>query len=259
MRVDKIPVIIEIDLKKITSRGSSSAIAEQKKIFEAAVVDRGLRGQLQVESLVTGVLYVALDLFPGTPVNLVQRPDDDNKYPEIPTVPTELELAKDAVSRVVQKLDEIDIKAMVISVTNASNRIGELASSPALRSTLQSLERTMPHVQEAIAEFRRVAKTVDTKVTTVSDDFHDVSADLQRTMIVARSAIEQFAATMKEAQETIVTVRASIDPDSAMFYELTKTLRELSGAARSIRSISNSLGRNPQSVIVGYPEAREQK
>ena len=64
---------------------------------------------------------------------------------------------------------------------------------------------------------------------------------------------------MKETQDTIISVRASVDPDSAMFYELTRTLRELSTAAGSIRSLTNSLGRNPQSVIVGYPEAREEK
>ena len=138
--MNKIPVIVEIDLKKITSRGSTTAVAEQQDVFEAAI-GRGLRGQLQSESLVTGVLFVALDLFPGTPVRLVQRPDGDNKYPEIPTVPTELELAKDAVTRIIDKLETIDFKAMINSVTRASDEVGQLANSPALKSVLRSWTR----------------------------------------------------------------------------------------------------------------------
>ena len=41
--------------------------------MQKVIVDRGLRGQLEMESLVTGLLYVALDFFPGTPINLVQQ------------------------------------------------------------------------------------------------------------------------------------------------------------------------------------------
>ena len=51
------------------------------------VIDRGLRGQLRMESLVTGVLYVALDHYPETPARFV-RPQGF-QYREIPTVPTE--------------------------------------------------------------------------------------------------------------------------------------------------------------------------
>ena len=78
-------MIIEIDLDKLTSRGATAAAAEDREAFRQVIVERGLRGQLMTESLVTGLLYVGLDFFPGTPINLVQKPDRDHKYPEIPT------------------------------------------------------------------------------------------------------------------------------------------------------------------------------
>ena len=65
-----------------------------------------------MESLVTGLLFIALDFFPDTPINLVQRTDGDYKYPEIPTLPTTLEQAKGAVTRIMNKLEEIDFKEL---------------------------------------------------------------------------------------------------------------------------------------------------
>ena len=73
---DKIPVVIEIDLKKLTRRGAAVAAETtvDPEAMQKVIVDRGLRGQLDMESLVTGLLYVALDFFPGSPINLVQKP-----------------------------------------------------------------------------------------------------------------------------------------------------------------------------------------
>src|SRR6185295_5539076 len=80
------------------------------------------------------------------------------------------------------------------------------------------------------------------------------SGDLHQTLTAAHSAIEQIAATMKEAQAGIESVRATIDPNSPALYELTKSLREVSMAASSIRLLADSLDRNPQAVILGIPK-----
>jgi paraquat-inducible protein B len=134
--INKIPVIIEIDLKKLTSRGVKAAAAEDVKAFRQIIVDRSLRGQLMTESLVTGLLYVGLDFFPGTPIHLVQKPDQDHKYQEIPTVPTYLEQAQDTAARILAKLEEVDFKAMMDSVSRAVDGFGQLVNSPALHSAI---------------------------------------------------------------------------------------------------------------------------
>jgi paraquat-inducible protein B len=256
--LNKIPVVIQIDPDKLTSRGVPVAEAlDPNRMPE--FFQRGLRGQLQTESLVTGVLYVGLDFFPGTPIDLVQKPGGDYNYPEIPTIETELAQAQDSVSRMIAKLGSIDFDAITTSVTKASDGVAQLANSPALKASLVTLQQTMPELRQAIADFRTLTGTANNRVTTVSDDLHNVSADFRQTLLGAQGTIEQFTATLKDAQNTIITVRANVEPDSAIFYELTKTLRELSSATRSIRLLSNSLGRNPQSVIVGYPEDREEK
>ena len=251
--VNKIPVIIEIDLEKLTLRGATPEIAVDREAFHKAVVE-GFRGQLAMESLVTGVLYVALDFFPGTPINFVQQENVNNKYPEIPTLPTSLELAKGAVERILNKLEEVDFKRLIDSLTKTSDGVGQLISvnSPTVKSILQSVDQAMPQLRGAILDFRTLTATANNNVT-------NVSADLHQTLTAAHSAIEQIAATMKEAETTIISVRATIDPDSPTFYELTKSLREVSGAASSIRLLADSLDRNPQAPILGKPETPKGK
>ena len=59
----RIPVIIELDAKKLAGRGFRGNLLVDPDELQRAI-DQGLRGQLQMESLLTGVLYVAVDLYP---------------------------------------------------------------------------------------------------------------------------------------------------------------------------------------------------
>ena len=126
-QVHKIPVIIEIDLKKVIRRGVTREKAMDPNTIREFVT-QGLRGQLQTESLVTGVLYVALDWFPETPLNFVQPAGDHFQYEEIPTVPSELEQAHEALVRVVKKIDDIDFKRLIDSLAKTSDGVGQLVS-----------------------------------------------------------------------------------------------------------------------------------
>jgi paraquat-inducible protein B len=252
-QVHKIPVIIKIDLKKVIRRGVTREEAMDPYTI-SEFVKQGLRGQLQTESLVTGVLYVGLDWFPETRIRFVQPPGRHFQYEEIPTVPTELEQAQDALVRVVKKLDDIDFKRLIDSLTKTSDGVAQLISvnSPTVKSILQSVDQAMPQLRGAILDFRTLTTTANNNVT-------NVSADLHQTLTAAQSAIEQIAATMKEAETTIISVRATVDPNSPTFYELTKSLREVSGAASSIKLLADSLDRNPQAAILGKPETPKGK
>jgi paraquat-inducible protein B len=258
-QINKIPVIVEIDLDKLTSRGAKAAAAEDVKSFRQVIVERGLRGQLMTESLVTGLLYVGLDFFPGSPIHLVQRTDGDHKYPEIPTVPTYLEQAQDTAARILAKLEEFDFKGMMDSVSRAVDGFGSLVNSPALKSAIQRVDQTIPKIDQAIVEIRKMTSNLDDNITVLS-------ANLQQTSDAAREAMQQAALTMKqtdaafkEAEAVMTNIRGMSDPDSVTFYELGRSLREVSAAARSLRILSNSVERNPRALIFGKPELQEGK
>jgi phospholipid/cholesterol/gamma-HCH transport system substrate-binding protein len=255
--VNKIPVIIEIDLEKLTSRGATSVVAENREALNKAIVDRGLRGQLEMESLVTGLLYVALDFFPGAPINLVQKPTGDYKYPEIPTLPTSLEQAKGAVDRILNKLEEIDFKELGANLQATLKGVNRTVNSPEIESVLRSLARVMPKVDEAVVNIRNLAGTMDDKVKILADDLQHTSADARLALKQAGDALKQTQETMKRAEAAVANIETLSDLDSPVNYELVKGLRDVSTAARSLRSLTDYLERNPRAPIFGRPDSKE--
>ena len=62
---------------------------------------------------------------------------------------------------------------------------------------------------------------------------------------------------MKRAEAAVANIESLSDADSAVNYELVKSLKEVSAAARSLRSLTGYLQRNPRALIFGKPESKE--
>src|SRR5690242_20148151 len=83
-----IPVIIEVDESVFRKKTDLSINLSAPDEFERLVY-RGLRGILEAQSLVTGVLYVELDILPHAPPPKLHQLK--REYKEVPTVPTRIE------------------------------------------------------------------------------------------------------------------------------------------------------------------------
>jgi len=253
--VNRIPVIINLDANKISSRGVGGSLADPAAL--KAAIDRGLRGQLQTESIVTGVLFVALDLVPDSPAKFVQPPG--SRYQEIPTISTTLQKAQDILGKLLAKLDDIDFKELLSSLADAVKNIDGLAKSkdlqeafagvnrlvnkPELHAAIRSLDQTVLKISQAADGVQKVAGSLDRSVAALS-------ADLKETLTGVRDAVKQI-------QVTVANVDGFVDPNSPTSYELTKALKELSGAARSLRLMADFLERNPRSLLFGRPESEK--
>src|SRR5262245_47293057 len=231
---EHIPVIIEIDLKKMTSRGATTVVAEDAEAFREFVYKRGLRGQLLMESLVTGWLYVALDVCPDTPIRLVQQPGGNYQYPEVPTTPTSLELAQDAVTQIINKIEEIDFKSVAKSLTETVDGVKQLVNSPALKASLVSLQQTIPKIDEAFTSINRLSTNLDGKVAGLTGNLEQTSDAAREAMLAASITLKQTDGALKAAEAALINVNGVVDQDSPTFYELRRSLREVSTAARSL-------------------------
>jgi paraquat-inducible protein B len=240
--VFRIPVIVGIDPEKITSLGGSETILNSPAEYQSAI-KAGLRGQLQTESFVTGVLYVALDYFPGSPATLVQRQGTRKfRFREIPTEPSSTEKARMAVTEVLTKLAASDLEGLVDSARQTISELHQLVSSPDLKLMIQSLGHVTGRLGEAAGNVSQLATGLDSNVSRLTADLHQTSV--------------KAGAMMDQAGQVLQHTDAAFN-DAPVMYELTRTLQEVSAAARSVRLLTGYLERNPSAIIFGKPVARE--
>nr|WP_233859788.1 MlaD family protein [Paraburkholderia sp. HD33-4] len=103
-----IPVEVSIFPERLISRedwqGNAGSTQSDRKTFADYLVSKGLRAQLRTASLLTGQLYVAIDFFPAAPKAAV---DWNEKMPQLPTVPGNLQGLQESITNLVANLNRI--------------------------------------------------------------------------------------------------------------------------------------------------------
>ena len=229
-----LPVIIGIDREMITQRGATG-MALSPGGFES-MISRGLSAQLEAESLLTGLLYVDLDLRPNSQPNLSLVPGGGGLR-EIPTVPTTMEAIQQHATEAIAKLDTIDLNGLVNSFIQAANSIKEMTADPAIHRTLESLPRTLASLDKTLTSMRAAIENINQEVDPMSASFHKSS--------------EELNATMKDTRATLLQLQAMLDSDSPLAVNLNQALGQFSDTAQAIEQLTDYMQRNPAALIRG--------
>jgi len=237
----RIPVFIEIDQDLVSKLGGMINPAEPTSF--AALIDEGLRAQLQLESIVTGVLFVELDLFPGSPVNLY-LPKGESGYLEIPTQPTLLQEASQTGADLIAKLRDVDFDGLVNSIRDAARSVGDLAGSPELRQTLVAAREAMVSARDTLTEIRP-------RIPQLASGVDSASNRLQGSLKRFDTTLGSLDTALGSLDTTLGSVNRLVDPRAPLVYQLTTTLGDLGKAAQSIRELADYLDRNPSAIITG--------
>ncbi|MBW2073086.1 MAG: MCE family protein [Deltaproteobacteria bacterium] len=247
----KIPVFITLKSERFKPIGKWTrleSLAERKRWIDL-MIDKGLRAQLQLQSLVTGQLFINLDLRPDTPVRLegLKELRVSKDYLEIPTIPSLTE-------EIGQTLENLPIKEMVQDIQQAANGVNRLVNSPELADGIRGFRDTsvaaqklltnldqqvsplVASLEETMADLRRLLQAIDRRI-------EPASADLKS---LARSA----EATLQKANETLTTVKQVTAEGALLRPEISK-LQEISRAARSVRILADYLERHPDALLRG--------
>lgn len=238
----RIPVVIELDEEMLRARGSQTDL-DDPAVLKQMVEEFGLRGQLAMESFVTGLLFVKLDLLPQTPVRYVK--EQDVTLDEIPTVPTAFEEVQMQASQFLARLNEIDFVGIARLVGNTLQSIEKLASSPKLEAAIDNLDATLISFRATADSLQRVAGGID-------QNFDSLSASLAQTASAA-------TVSLQEARVQIAGVGSALESDAPLMVELRRSLEEFAAAARSVRSLAEYLERNPGALVRGKANAEQEK
>lgn len=243
----KIPVFIEIDMDKVVRKGGPPDFEDPEVV--RSFIDRGLRAELESQSLLTGQLFVELDFHPDIPARLVQPPD--YRYREIPTIPNTLDRAGVAAQDLLEQLRRANLPALVRRADQTLASINSLVASPLVRADLAAVGTTLRHADRTMADIDDTAKNIQRQLAPLSASWTTTAEQTRQTVARVEVAVDRAGNAITQMQSTLAAVQAQIEPDSPIAHELIRTLDETAAAARSVRQLADYLQRNPSSLVFG--------
>jgi len=208
-----IPVVISLDNSKIKFTGNSKLNQQlvTRKERMNFLIKKGIRAQLNTGSLLTGKLYVELDVFPKAEPFKVDWSAD---IPELPTVHGTLGAIKTNLSSILHKAD------------STMTQINELSYK--LNHNIEpQVEETLTQINSMMVQVGELSKKLNHKVA------------------------PELSSTLKSTEKTLLSMRKLLRNDSPLQQDLHITLEEFTKMATSIKRLTDYLERHPESLLKG--------
>lgn len=219
----RIPVEIEIEAERMLDASTIAEHAPEAVI--ARLVERGLRARLQTGSLLTGQLFVELNMHPDT--EIVLRGDGAAPYTELPTIPGAVETITRTMENLVAQLEDVELDAIAENLLGTLEGTNALANAPELEALLQNLSHSTAALQMILEQVG--------------------AADMETTLRHAQGALA-------ELEQTLAVTHEALGPHGTLRYQTSSMLDELEATARAVRQLVETLERKPEAIIFGRDE-----
>lgn len=248
-----IPVYVEFNPESIfTANKQKSEVETRKYLFFNQLVAKGLKAQLKMKSFITGQLFVAVDFYPDKPIKVVGL---EKRYPEIPTIPS----TADVLMATLEQVPFSEIANRLVKLTEGVERI---VNSPEIAGSLKNLDSSMKELSSLVRNIDAEIKPLSSNIRGTSDAARSAFAQAEKTLALQEGVPGELAEgvrkTLAQAGTTLEKIRQSMDSfgkiserNTDIGQDLSKTLREIEAAARSIRSLADYLERHPEALVKG--------
>ena len=241
----QVPVEYEINIKKLTTELGTYVDLGEDSVLKQQIAD-GLRAQLQMQSVVTGQLYIELTYRKDAGPPLLEP--SETLWPEIPTTPSLIAaLGSDAGSlvadmvkvlfKVNEMLTAIDMKAINAGVVGSAQSVRRLLDAPELRAALKE----MPAMT---AQLTRTMARVDTLAATAGAAIDPMTTELKGTT-------KEMSATLQALRKAIDDTHGLLSTDSDLGFGLEAALANMRDATNALRLLLNTLEQNPDMLLRG--------
>lgn len=244
---DAIPVFVEIYTDTLKNRlgVTNLNLADSGQLQDQ--IRLGLRAKLEMQSYVTGLLYVEFDYYEDAPADFVQQSD---YYPEIPTLSSNSQAIMTSVMQMLADINEVDFSGI-------SNELK--LSLRQLRGSLESVE-----FEQLGENIMRATEGLDKLVNApeLKQSLTNVESITEQVLEIADEIRSEFSPLSRQMRSALATVedamrelRQSVRPESSLRVQMESTLREFKRTAEALRVLADYLERHPNAVITGKPDS----
>ncbi len=248
------PVVIELDYSNIINDDDIDENFESKE-GEAhnksvkSFIKKGLKAQLKTQSLLTGLLYIEFQFTPQD--ELVMSGKNFRDLPELPTTTNATEDLKRGAQKVFNRIGKLPLEQIVEDLAVNMHEIKVILTS-------QSLKENRQGVNQSIKEMEKL-------LINLNENFTPLMLNLNGTMKDTRVVVQEFSREIKPVlnslEKTLNTATdllsesqfavRSFEELSSPEAPLWQALEALKEAAESTKNLTDTLERNPESIIYG--------
>lgn len=221
-------IIVQVDRNRLkTYNDSLFDFGYGVKKMTKMLIDKGLKAQLQMESIVTGVLMINLDFNNNVPIKLL---DHNTDYIEIPTMTSGL-------SQITQTLNKIPLEQMLSKLAKILDNVDELTSNNSISNITKDLDATIRNLKKATSEIGKVFEKLDGEIIPIMNNVNEM--------------VKNADDTFKEFKLVVDNLEGMTDSDSKFRHQLDKTMESMARASKAVETLTDYLNRHPNAVIYG--------
>lgn len=237
-----IPVAAMIDQAALQRMVPSPSAANGSAAEQAlkTLIAQGLSARLATQSLLTGQLYVDLDLRPA----MVGQGEPGFQPPRIATMPTTIQAA-------MAQIEELDLKGAFQDLAGLAASTRQLVGDPQLR-------RTVGNVAELSAELRTLTRSLQQQVQPLSSATQETltqarqsAVQLQATMAPESPLVKSFQRAADELANTAAQLRQTTGEDAVLVRQLERAATDVARTARQLGDLARLLEQQPDALLRG--------
>jgi paraquat-inducible protein B len=233
-------VVIAIDPNALEREGDTS----DKEMMDE-LVERGLRAQLRLQSLLTALLYVDVDFHPDKPATMVKI---KTRYKQIPTIPTDLE-------QLTRNFESIDISKLGENLQEIVNGVNELINDKSLQRLSGDVSSTLLAVRDAANQLNHQTEQLGAQLTPLTKEGNRTLNEINRTLPQLMVTLDKTLVTLQQTTQTLNATAGNAafltSEDSPLLYRLDSTAASVNAAAEQMRRLTETLEHQPESIIFG--------
>ena len=249
--VNEVAVVCELSRNMITD-SSGAVIDVSDKAVLTEMVDHGLRAQLGVLGLATGMLFVELNFYDPVEYPLDSRPVDP-RGTYIPAVPSAISEYQASLSEILSDLRKVDFagisketKALLVDVRRQVNKIETrelIIEWTKAAQSVQSLANS-PELKATIVGFGKASNDLSAVLAKLEARIEPTGQKLDETLAQTKAAVESFNATA-------LALRRFINDNQQLGNEAGQSLQRIGEAADAIQRLADFIERNPAALVTG--------
>ena len=195
----RIPVIVEVETDRIRVINKQGELTVKDNITR--LIHEGLRAQLQTGNLLTGQLFVALDLFPKSKIVTHQN---DTGYPEFPTTPNTVEQITHSAQAIMDKVSKLPLDETVAEANKALKSLQVTAKEAdkalvAIKGTLGNADKAMQTADKTMNSAHQALSTLEPSSTT-QYELHQLLQGLTQTA----SSVKQLTDYLEQHPDSLI-------------------------------------------------------